>query len=74
MALFLSILRYQDIVDVAKRDVEVPQFPILADPQRHLAVKLAMLDPKEKDETDMPLTCRAVMWYSFGFVDLMYGR
>lgn len=35
-------------------------YPILADPNRRLAVQLGMLDPKEKDGTGMPLTARCV--------------
>lgn len=35
-------------------------YPIIADPQRELAVQLGMLDPDEKDGKGMPLTCRAV--------------
>jgi 1-Cys peroxiredoxin 6 len=35
-------------------------YPILADEERALAVKFGMLDPAEKDERGMPLTCRAV--------------
>ena len=35
-------------------------YPIIADPGRDLAVKFGMIDPDEKDEGGMPLTCRAV--------------
>jgi len=35
-------------------------YPIIADPQRVLAVKLGMVDPDEKDAAGLPLTCRAV--------------
>ncbi|KAG7176845.1 peroxiredoxin-6-like [Homarus americanus] len=35
-------------------------FPIIADPDRDLAVTLGMIDPDEKTATGMPLTCRAV--------------
>jgi 1-Cys peroxiredoxin 6 len=35
-------------------------FPIIADPERELAVKLGMIDPDEKDSNGMPLTARAV--------------
>eukprot|EP00249_Psilotum_nudum_P006670 c19969_g1_i1 orf=318-983(-) len=36
------------------------QFPILADPDREVAVKFGMLDPDEKDSSGVPLTARAV--------------
>jgi 1-Cys peroxiredoxin 6 len=35
-------------------------YPIIADQGRDLAVKFGMVDPDEKDENNMPLTCRAV--------------
>lgn len=35
-------------------------YPIIADPKRELAVKFGMLDPDEKDNQGLPLTCRAV--------------
>lgn len=35
-------------------------YPIIADPDRDLAVTLGMIDPDEKTATGMPLTCRAV--------------
>ena len=35
-------------------------YPIIADPERKLAVQLGMLDPDEKDKAGLPLTCRAV--------------
>lgn len=35
-------------------------YPIIADPDRDLAVKFGMLDPVEKDAEGMPMTCRAV--------------
>lgn len=38
---------------------ELP-FPIIADSNRELAVKLGMLDPDEKDKDGMPLTARVV--------------
>lgn len=38
---------------------DVP-YPIIADKDRTLAVKLGMLDPAEKDKAGLPLTCRAV--------------
>lgn len=38
---------------------ELP-FPIIADANRELAVKLGMLDPDEQDKDGMPLTARVV--------------
>ena len=38
---------------------ELP-YPIIADPTRSIATELGMIDPDEKTETGMPLTCRAV--------------
>ena len=35
-------------------------FPIVADPDRKLAVKLGMLDPDKQDEKGIPQPCRAV--------------
>jgi len=35
-------------------------YPIIADPKRELAVQFGMLDPDEKDNQGLPLTCRAV--------------
>lgn len=35
-------------------------FPIISDKSRDLAVKLKMVDPSEKDNAGLPLTCRAV--------------
>ena len=35
-------------------------YPIVADDNRNLAVKLGMLDPDEKDSKGLPLTARAV--------------
>ncbi|MRC57037.1 redoxin domain-containing protein, partial [Bacillus thuringiensis] len=35
-------------------------FPIIADENRELATKFGMLDPDEKDNKGMPLSCRAV--------------
>ncbi|NXI44088.1 PRDX6 protein, partial [Galbula dea] len=35
-------------------------FPIIADANRELAVKLGMLDPDERDKAGMPLTARVV--------------
>lgn len=35
-------------------------YPIIADPDRDLAVTLGMIDPDEKTASGMPMTCRAV--------------
>nr|QKV27647.1 peroxiredoxin 6 [Mimachlamys nobilis] len=35
-------------------------FPIIADPDRKLAVTYGMVDPDERDAKGLPLTCRAV--------------
>ena len=35
-------------------------YPIIADEKRELAVQLGMVDPVEKDNKGLPLTCRAV--------------
>lgn len=35
-------------------------YPIIADEKRDLAVQLGMVDPDEKDQAGLPLTCRAV--------------
>jgi len=35
-------------------------YPLIADPNRELAVQLGMIDPEEKDKAGLPLTCRAV--------------
>lgn len=35
-------------------------YPIIADPNRDVAVKYGMLDPDEKDKAGIPLTARAV--------------
>uniref|UniRef100_A0A8C9L8C1 Peroxiredoxin-6 n=13 Tax=Neognathae TaxID=8825 RepID=A0A8C9L8C1_PAVCR len=40
--------------------VEKLPFPIIADKNRELAVKLGMLDPDERDKDGMPLTARVV--------------
>lgn len=40
-------------------------YPIIADPNRELAVQLGMLDPDEKDSKGLPLTCRAVSIWHF---------
>jgi len=36
------------------------EYPIIADPQRELAVRFGMLDPDEKDKEGLPLPARAV--------------
>lgn len=49
------------IKDVETFTPEAPvTYPIVADPERTLAVKLGMLDPVAKDNKGIPLTCRAV--------------
>ena len=40
-------------------------YSIIADPGRDLAVKFGMVDPDEKDNQGLPLTCRAVSAVSF---------
>jgi len=35
-------------------------YPIIADQGRELAVKLGIIDPVEKDDQGLPMTCRAV--------------
>jgi len=50
-------------VDVCKSagiEGESVGYPIIADPERKLAVLLNMLDPDESAAAGMPLTCRAV--------------
>merc|ERR1712086_766397 len=39
---------------------DVP-YPIISDPDRSLAVKFGMIDPDEKDNQGLPMTCRAVL-------------
>mmetsp|Transcript_45709 Transcript_45709/g.114561 ORF Transcript_45709/g.114561 Transcript_45709/m.114561 type:complete len:221 (+) Transcript_45709:37-699(+) len=47
-------------------DIEATQacgkfsYPIIADPSRELAVQWGMVDPVEKDDKGLPMTCRAV--------------
>lgn len=51
------------IEDIKKYgDIKSEQFPfpIIADENRRLALKLGMLDPDEVDSKGLPLTCRAV--------------
>ena len=40
--------------------VDTVKYPIIADESRELAVQLGMIDPDEKDQAGLPLTCRAV--------------
>ena len=35
-------------------------YPLIADPNRDLAVQLGMIDPVAKDRSGIPQTCRAV--------------
>ena len=50
-----DIIAYND----ALSGDDIP-YPIIADPNRELAVKLGMLDPEEKDAAGLPMTARAV--------------
>lgn len=55
------ILSLQDINAYnGDQPVEKLPFPIIADKDRELAVKLGMLDPDERDKDGMPLTARVV--------------
>ncbi len=58
------VLIFQDILTCTKGLDEVP-YPIIDDCSRDLAKKLGMVDPDEKTETGMPLTCRAVSFFTF---------
>lgn len=49
----------QDVTSFAKFAGDFP-YPIIADPTRTLAKQFGMIDPDEKDDQGMPLTCRAV--------------
>ncbi|XP_029198517.2 peroxiredoxin-6-like [Acropora millepora] len=49
----------EDIKHHVKSKAKFP-YPIIADEDRDLAVKLGMIDPDEKDAQGMPLTARAV--------------
>jgi len=49
----------KDIQDYVNCTQDLP-YPIIADEGRNLAVKLGMIDPAEKTDKGMPLTCRAV--------------
>jgi 1-Cys peroxiredoxin 6 len=49
----------KDVAQYADHSGTFP-YPIIADPKRVFAKELGMIDPDEKDETGMPLTCRAV--------------
>lgn len=49
----------QDVTAFANFKGDFP-YPIIADPDRSLAVQFGMVDPDEKTSEGMPLTCRAV--------------
>lgn len=49
---------------------ETLPFPIIADKNRELAVKLGMLDPDERDKDGMPLTARVVSAWPGSFLCL----
>lgn len=49
-----------DIKLYSKECIDEFPYPIIADPERTLAVKLGMIDPDEKDSAGLPLTARAV--------------
>ena len=57
----------KDVMEYAKKSPsdKLP-YPIIADPDRKIAVALGMLDPAEKDKAGLPLTCRAVRITFFG--------
>mmetsp|Transcript_12259 Transcript_12259/g.29103 ORF Transcript_12259/g.29103 Transcript_12259/m.29103 type:complete len:257 (-) Transcript_12259:173-943(-) len=50
----------QDIQNTSYSRGRPISYPIIADPDREVAQKLGMLDPEEKDNTGLPLACRAV--------------
>jgi len=50
----------KDILSYVGGSEDKLPYPIIADPDRSIAKQLGMIDPDEKDETGMPLTCRAV--------------
>lgn len=50
----------KDIIDYVKCSSDKLPYPIISDKSRDLAVKLGMVDPAEKDNAGLPLTCRAV--------------
>ncbi|XP_023234601.1 peroxiredoxin-6-like [Centruroides sculpturatus] len=50
----------KDICSFSELNSEEFPYPIISDEGRDLAVQLGMIDPKEKDEKGLPLTCRAV--------------
>lgn len=54
---------FQDIIDYVKCSSDKLPYPIISDKSRDLAVKLGMVDPAEKDNAGLPLTCRAVSIY-----------
>ncbi|GLV41482.1 Peroxiredoxin 6005 [Carabus blaptoides fortunei] len=49
-----------DIKLYSKECIDEFPYPIIADPDRTLAVQLGMIDPDEKDTAGLPLTARAV--------------
>ncbi|KAK7095562.1 peroxiredoxin-6-like [Littorina saxatilis] len=49
----------KDVLAYAGETGDFP-YPIIADEKRNLAVQLGMVDPDEKDQAGLPLTCRAV--------------
>ncbi|KAL8436937.1 hypothetical protein Efla_007733 [Eimeria flavescens] len=51
----------KDILAYGGMSGELP-FPIVCDPDRSLAAKLGIMDPKEKDTQGLPLTCRSVFY------------
>jgi 1-Cys peroxiredoxin 6 len=61
----------KDIQAYAKLDGPWP-YPIIADPNRDLAVQFGMLDPKEKDKAGLPLTARVVRLFGeiYGFLGI----
>ncbi|KAH7979555.1 hypothetical protein HPB49_009867 [Dermacentor silvarum] len=54
------ILRECDIIAFNDLRMNDLPFPIISDEKRELAVQLGMLDPIDKDNEGIPLTCRAV--------------
>ncbi|XP_050399278.2 peroxiredoxin-6 [Patella vulgata] len=50
----------KDVLRFAEDKSGTLPYPIIADTDRSLAVKLGMVDPDERDAAGMPLTCRAV--------------
>jgi len=57
----LMVLSLQDINAYnGEQPQEKLPFPIIADANRELSVKLGMLDPDERDKDGMPLSARVV--------------